>query len=107
MHPLEINDAAINDLLFYVNRGKTLPEDHIRLDESHRNAIKTFDDIQACPGSGKTTLVGLKLLLLLKQWHEPYCGICVLTHSNVAKNEIIARLRLHPAGDRLLSYPHF
>jgi len=107
MYPPEISDAEIDGLLEQINRRKTEPEDPIHLDQGRRNAIKGFADIQACPGSGKTTLVGLKLLLLSSQWHEPHSGLCVLTHSNVAKNEVIARLRWHPAGEKLLSYPHF
>lgn len=77
------------------------------LDEARRKAISGYDDIQACPGSGKTTLVGLKLLCLAKKWTEPRRGICVLTHTNVAKDEILHRVRRHPAGHNLLSYPHF
>jgi DNA helicase-2/ATP-dependent DNA helicase PcrA len=107
MQPHEISDASIDSLLNELNRGKSGSEDRLQLDEGRRNAIKSYDNIQACPGSGKTTLVGLKLLLLSNQWHERHCGICVLTHSNVAKGEVIARLGLHPTGRNLLSYPHF
>ena len=85
MQPHEISDASIDSLLDELNRGKIGSEDRLQLDEGRRNAIKSYDNIQACPGSGKTTLVGLKLLLLSSQWHERHCGICVLTHSNVAK----------------------
>ena len=31
----------------------------------------------------------------------------MLTHTNVAKDEILARVRQHPVGHKLLSYPHF
>jgi DNA helicase-2/ATP-dependent DNA helicase PcrA len=63
--------------------------------------------VQACPGSGKTTLVALKLVLLLQNWHDAYSGICVLTHSNVAIDEIMSRVGRDVAGSKLLSYPHF
>lgn len=66
-------------------------------------------DIQACPGSGKTTLVAAKLMLLAKKWNSTHQGICVLSHTNVAKDEIIDRLNKSSLVEArlLLSYPHF
>lgn len=64
-------------------------------------------DLQAAPGSGKTSLIGLKLGLLAQGWTSATRGICVLSHTNTAKNEIIGRLTPVPAGSRLLHYPHF
>lgn len=107
MHDTPIADADIDQLLDELNRGIDEPEKRLRFDAVHREAIKTYVDMQACPGSGKTTLIGFKLLLLARKWAERYCGICVLTHSNAAKEEILHRLRMHPAGHKLLAYPHF
>lgn len=66
-------------------------------------------DVQACPGSGKTTLIAAKLMLLAKKWPFSGQGICVLSHTNVAKDEIIERLKQSktPEAQQLLSYPHF
>ncbi|MCD0449472.1 UvrD-helicase domain-containing protein [Actinocorallia sp. API 0066] len=64
-------------------------------------------DVQAAPGSGKTSLVVLKLLALAGSWAEPSRGICVLSHTNTAKHEITDGLTRLPAGARLLEYPHF
>ncbi|WP_329522180.1 UvrD-helicase domain-containing protein [Spirillospora sp. NBC_01491] len=64
-------------------------------------------DLQAAPGSGKTTLVALKLALLAGGWRAPQRGVCVLSHTNTAKDEIRARLESVPAGRPLLAYPHF
>ncbi|MET8430727.1 UvrD-helicase domain-containing protein [Nocardia sp. NPDC004860] len=64
-------------------------------------------DLQAAPGSGKTSLVGLKLLMLAEHWTSTTRGICVLSHTNTAKDEIIARISSSPAGARLQRYPHF
>ncbi len=72
-----------------------------------RDAIKNYDDVQACPGSGKTTLVAAKLILLAKKWTKTHQGICVLTHTNAAKEEILKWLQKHPSGHKLLTYPHF
>lgn len=82
-------------------------ENELSFDEDRRTAIINFDDIQACPGSGKTTLLSAKLILMAKKWKNQYQGICVLSHTNVAKNEIISRLEKHPDGSKLLNYPHF
>ncbi|MFK0120400.1 UvrD-helicase domain-containing protein [Streptomyces sp. NPDC090994] len=64
-------------------------------------------DLQAAPGSGKTTLIGLKLALLAGAWTSRTRGICVLSHTNTAKDEIINRLTAVPDGRRFLQYPHF
>ncbi len=64
-------------------------------------------DFQAVPGSGKTTLLGAKLALIANKWQHTHRGICVLSHTNVAKNEIEGRLRSTPGGEALLAYPHF
>lgn len=64
-------------------------------------------DIQAAPGSGKTTLLSAKLLLMSGKWVHPGRGICVLSHTNVAREEISKRLSATETGARLLGYPHF
>lgn len=79
----------------------------LHFNECRKNAIKQFNDIQACAGSGKTTLLAMKLIILAKKWKSPHKGICVLTHTNAAKKEILEWLQSHPSGYRLLSYPHF
>lgn len=80
---------------------------HVEFDINRQQAIISFDDVQACPGSGKTTMVAAKLIILSKKWISPRKGICVLTHTNVAKYEIIDRLKQSPDGEKLLSNPHF
>jgi len=64
-------------------------------------------DIEACPGSGKTTLLVAKLAILGGQWAELRRGLCVLSHTNVARREIERSLGSTAEGQRLLSYPHF
>lgn len=64
-------------------------------------------DVQACPGSGKTTLLVAKLAILATKWKEPRRGICVLSHTNVARQEVERRLATSVTGQRLLCYPHF
>ncbi len=64
-------------------------------------------DVLACPGSGKTTLLVAKLAILASRWPHARRGICVLSHTNVARREIEQKLAGTIAGERLLSYPHY
>ncbi len=64
-------------------------------------------DVQACPGSGKTTLLVAKLAIMASKWPHARRGICVLSHTNVARQEIERKLAGTTAGQRLLNYPHF
>jgi hypothetical protein len=64
-------------------------------------------DVAACPGSGKTTLLVAKLAILAEKWRYQTRGICVVSHTNVARDEIETKLGNTTAGRRLLSYPHF
>jgi DNA helicase-2/ATP-dependent DNA helicase PcrA len=64
-------------------------------------------DVQACPGSGKTTLLVAKLAILSRKWKWRDRGICVLSHTNVAREQVETRLARHPYGHKLLSYPHY
>lgn len=75
-----------------------------RLDVLRSN--KTID-VAACPGSGKTTLLVAKLAILSKRWSAPGAGVCVLSHTNVARLEIEKRLGADSSGRAVLSYPHF
>ncbi|WP_223434172.1 MULTISPECIES: UvrD-helicase domain-containing protein [unclassified Pseudomonas] len=79
------------------------------LDEPRRRFLKSMDtmDISACPGSGKTTLVVAKLAILARHWKSRMQGICVLSHTNAAREEIEHRLGGTEIGQRLLRFPHY
>lgn len=64
-------------------------------------------DVSACPGSGKTTLLVAKLAILARNWPYRRQGMCILSHTNVAKEEIEKRLGGTEVGRSLLSYPHY
>jgi len=73
-----------------------------------RNFIKSMEscDVIACPGSGKTTALLAKLLILGSQM--PFSdgqGICVLTHTNVAIDEI--KKLAGSSADVLFRHPNF
>lgn len=62
--------------------------------------------VQACPGSGKTTALLAKLIILANKL--PLAdgrGVCVLTHTNVAIDEIKAKVGTK--ADVLFSYPNY
>lgn len=77
-------------------------------DEERLQFIKNFKtlDLQAVPGSGKTTALLAKLLIL--ENHLPFeknRGILVLSHTNAAVNEIKDRIGHH--CPKLFSHPNF
>lgn len=78
-------------------------------DDSRLRAMLRLDtvDFEACPGSGKTTLLVAKLAVLATRWPQRQQGICVLSHTNAARNEISAKLSNTAAGIALTRYPHF
>jgi len=79
------------------------------IDEPRRAFLmsRSTHDVAACPGSGKTTLIVAKLAILARKWRHRTKGICVLSHTNVAREEIQHRLGSTVVGQRLLGYPHF
>ena len=82
---------------------------NVSFDAARRDIIKNLDsfDVQAFPGSGKTTVLIAKLAILAKKWPYEHKGSCVLSHTNVAREEIESRLGQTDIGKKLLSYPHF
>lgn len=77
-------------------------------DCERRKVIKCMEtkDIVACAGSGKTTTLIAKLMILDRFFMDfpKNRGICVLTHTNVAIDEIKEKLG---SSSRFLKYPNF
>jgi DNA helicase II / ATP-dependent DNA helicase PcrA len=100
--PLEISDSDIGyaeDVLF--GRKGVFDCERIAF-------IKNLDtiDLQAVPGSGKTTALLAKLLIIEK--NLPFMngsGVLVISHTNAAVNEIIDRIGKH--CPKLFAYPNF
>lgn len=105
MEPWSLVDPVIDDDIEWVCRLMNLGF----LDAPRRDFLKSLTtvDVSACPGSGKTTLVVAKLAILARKWNSTTRGICVLSHTNVAREEIEHRLGTTDVGQRLLGYPHF
>lgn len=76
--------------------------------EDARNVINCWEskDILACPGSGKTTVLIAKLKLISDELPlKDGRGICVLSHTNVAINEL--KSKLGQSAEKFLTYPNF
>lgn len=103
----EVTDADIA----WARDAMGLPQSaFVSVDDAPRvSVLKRLDslDVEACPGSGKTTLLVTKLAILAKKWQPLRSGVCVLSHTNVARNEIEEKLGSLPEGTALLHYPHF
>lgn len=98
----EISDQDIE------STEKLLLPEGAHFPEDARSVIRCWHsaDVSACPGSGKTTVLLAKLKLLVDRMPlENGAGICVLSHTNVAVDEI--KKRLSGYADKLLSYPNY
>jgi len=87
---------------------KILLRENQHFDTKRIAFIKNLEtiDLQAVPGSGKTTALLAKLLILEKYMPlENNSGILVVSHTNAAVNEICDRIGKY--CPRLFSYPNF
>jgi DNA helicase II / ATP-dependent DNA helicase PcrA len=62
--------------------------------------------LKACPGSGKTEVVGLKAAYVIHSWQGFPSGIAVLTFTNDAADEIKGRVTQF-VGEDGAGYPHY
>lgn len=102
----ELNELGI--LSHLPEAEKLFLPDGYHFDQESVDFIKCLEstDVVACPGSGKTTALQAKLFFLSQ--YMPFDrnkGICVLTHTNVAIDEI--RRRMGKASSVLFTYPNF
>lgn len=98
----QINDNEILNV-----EGLLLPE-NCHFPEDARTIIRCWEskDVAACPGSGKTTVLLAKLKLLADRMPmENGAGICVLSHTNVAVDEI--KEKMADYAGKLLGYPNY
>ncbi|ANF51195.1 hypothetical protein A0O34_12000 [Chryseobacterium glaciei] len=77
-------------------------------EREHKDFIRDFTvlDLQAVPGSGKTTALLAKLIILERKL--PFTdgsGVLVLSHTNAAIDEIKEKIQKH--CPKLFSYPNF
>jgi len=98
--PFSDNDIKWVESILGLNNG---------FDTHQLEVLQNIDnlDIEACPGSGKTTVLVAKLALLARYWKPSNQGICVLSMTNAARDEIQERLGETVEGQMLLHPPHF
>ncbi len=95
-----------NEDIEYAERLLLPPGSHFN--EERRAFMRCMEsrDVVACPGSGKTTALLAKLLILARKVPSADGrGICVLTHTNVAVDLIRAKAGI--ASTYLFRYPNF
>lgn len=79
--------------------------DDIHLTFAQQQAVNHFNGnmlINAGAGSGKTTVVSLRILNLLKNHNVDPSKICLLTFTNAAAKEMLDRVRLYANADEQL-----
>lgn len=100
-------DLCIKDAEIAAVEKLLLPDD-CQFAEDAKAVIRYWNSVNvtACPGSGKTTVLLAKLKLLADRMPlENGAGICVLSHTNVAVDEIKSKLTGY--ADKLMSYPNY
>lgn len=103
--PQVIDNISDDDIRY---AEKILLPNGKEFDEERKAYIRNFNtiDLQAVPGSGKTTALLAKLLILERKL--PFAdgsGILVLSHTNAAIDEIKEKIQKH--SPKLFSYPNF
>lgn len=102
MAELKISEKEIQEI-----ESILLPEGSCFASDA-KAVIRCWDstDVAACPGSGKTTVLLAKLKILAdKMPFNNGTGVCVLSHTNVAVDEI--KRRLSNYTDKLFAYPNY
>lgn len=107
MLPPELALPITVDEILWVEKEMGLKRGAFDTERIHALKHMNSTDIQACPGSGKTTLLVAKLAILGNRWESSTRGICVLSHTNVARKEIENRLGKNGVAKKILSYPHY
>lgn len=110
---MKLNDLILPNItdedIVWAARLMGLKNPETAFDGARSGVLKDLSsiDVKACPGSGKTTLLVAKLAILANYWSSDTQGICVMSHTNVARQEIEKKLGNTSEGQRLLSYPHY
>lgn len=80
----------------------------VQLSESQEDIIelKGKNILKACPGSGKTFVIAHKVVHDFKLWKNKNKGMAILSFTNVAKNELDAKIR-EISGLNTIPFPHY
>lgn len=99
---------------------KILYKIHKKLDCSWERLVKLSDEqvnylnhyiyyssfLEACPGSGKTEVIGIKAALEIQKWKPQCSGIVVVSFTISAANELNRRIKEFSSTSTTL-FPHF
>jgi len=78
--------------------------------DSAGSPVRGYRIVSARAGTGKTTMLTEYCIDLVREWtlsHKPWQGMAVVSYTNVAKDELEARIQKRGQGTALLSGPHF
>lgn len=76
-----------------------------QLDYVH-SSIEESVFLRACPGSGKTEVIGLKAAYEIKRWEKTPSGIAIMTFTNNSAEVITDRVYQFAGADKV-GFPHF
>lgn len=85
----------------YCNALHLSEKQHAYIDSDIHSSIY----LKACPGSGKTEVLGVKCAIEFERWSVVTSGIAVLTFTNSAEDEM--RSRISAYSSQGVSYPHY
>lgn len=85
----------------YCNASHLSEKQHAYIDSDIHSSIY----LKACPGSGKTEVLGVKCAMEFERWSVTNSGIAVLTFTNSAEEEMKSRISLY--SPQSVSYPHY
>lgn len=85
----------------YCNILHLSEKQHAYIDVDIRSSIY----LKACPGSGKTEVLGVKCAVEFERWSAATSGIAVLTFTNSAEDEMKSRISSY--SSKSASYPHY
>ena len=108
MKPISKNEIEFASQVLFDGDSNKFYDDIEAKTGERIDVIKSLEsiNINACPGSGKTTALLAKLIILANRMpFEDKRGICVLTHTNVAIDLI--KEKLGAGASKLFVYPNF
>lgn len=85
----------------YCNASHLSEKQHSYIDSDINSSIY----LKACPGSGKTEVLGVKCALEFERWPIANSGIAILTFTNSAEEEMKSRIMSY--SSQSVSYPHY
>jgi len=98
-----VNEIADSTKEWLAQRNKEVSLEQL---EFIKHPINSSCFLKACPGSGKTECVGIKLAYEMDKWQEKFSGIAALSFTNNAAKEIEERVKkLSLKGNSL--HPHY